>query len=69
MHCCVRNIARAGRSNRALLNRKSPRQVLPDGDFFYISGEPIEWDGRKLKTNNERANALLRKEYRKGWKV
>ena len=39
------------------------------GTVAYRTGEPIEWDGRKLKTNNERANALLRKEYRKGWKV
>ncbi|MFM7186826.1 MAG: Gfo/Idh/MocA family protein [Armatimonadota bacterium] len=39
------------------------------GTVAYRTGEAIEWDARKLKTNNERANALLRKEYRKGWKV
>lgn len=39
------------------------------GTVAYRTGSAIEWDGKKLKTNSDKANALLRKEYRKGWKV
>ena len=36
----------------------------------YRSGDALEWDAKNLKvTNSERAQALIRKEYRKGWEV
>jgi predicted dehydrogenase len=38
------------------------------GTVAYRSGERIEWDAENLKvTNSEKAQALIHKEYRKGW--
>jgi predicted dehydrogenase len=40
------------------------------GNVAYRSGEKLDWDGENLKaTNSEKANQLIRKEYRKGWEV
>ena len=51
----------------APLNRGSWQSVLL-GAVAYKSGEAIEWDSANLKVkNSEKAQALIHKEYRKGW--
>ena len=38
------------------------------GNVAYRTGERIEWNGEKCEvSNSKKANALIRKEYRKGW--
>ena len=39
------------------------------GLVAYRVGKPLKYDGEKGLTNNETANALLTKEYRKGWTI
>jgi len=40
------------------------------GNVAILAGKKLEWDGPNMKiTNNEKANALLTREYREGWKV
>lgn len=40
------------------------------GLVAYKAGEPVDYDGAKGEvTNSAKANALLRKDYRKGWKL
>jgi len=39
------------------------------GNLAIRVNQPIEWDSEKMKTNVAEANALLRREYRKGWEL
>ena len=40
------------------------------GNVAIRAGKPIEWDTEKLKvTNDEKANAFIKTEYRKGWEL
>ena len=40
------------------------------GNVASRAGEPIEWDAEELKvTNSKKADALIRREYRKGWEL
>ena len=40
------------------------------GNVAIVAGKKIEYDGSNMKvTNNEDANRLLRREYRKGWSL
>ena len=34
-----------------------------------MPNENLTWDAKTMKTNNEKANALVHKEYRKGWSL
>ena len=45
-------------------------EVVLLGNVAYRAGGPIDYDPESMKiTNNEQANTLLRKEYRKGWEI
>jgi predicted dehydrogenase len=39
------------------------------GNLAIRVGKAVEWDSEKMKTNLPEANALLRREYRKGWEL
>jgi hypothetical protein len=39
------------------------------GNLAIRVNQPIEWDAEKMRTNVPEANALLRREYRKGWEL
>jgi len=39
------------------------------GNLAIRVNQPIEWDSEKMRTNVPEANALLRREYRKGWEL
>lgn len=40
------------------------------GNVALAAGKPIRWDTKKMQvTNDDKANQLLRREYRKGWSV
>ena len=44
--------------------------VLLGNVCYRLGGEKLEWDARNLKvTNNDKAAALVRREYRKGWEL
>jgi hypothetical protein len=34
-----------------------------------VAGDWLEWDAKALKFKDPRANGLVRREYRAGWKV
>jgi predicted dehydrogenase len=42
-------------------------ETLLLGIVAYRSGEPFRWDAANLKASTPKADALVRKEYRKGW--
>ncbi|MEC7567081.1 MAG: gfo/Idh/MocA family oxidoreductase, partial [Planctomycetota bacterium] len=45
-------------------------EVVLLGNVAYRAGGSIDYDPESMKiTNNEQANTLLRKEYRKGWEI
>jgi predicted dehydrogenase len=40
------------------------------GNVALRAGKPLQWDGPKMRvTNDEKANRLLNREYRKGWSL
>ena len=44
-------------------------EIVLLGNVAYRAGEEITYDPETMTTGNPKADALLRKDYRKGWEV
>jgi hypothetical protein len=62
------NACKGGPQTSCHFGRSGPlTEAVLLGVLAYRSGERLTWDPVKFTTGSDKADALLRREYRKGW--